>query len=149
MCIRDSTIAIALAASIGTTHSVQYDQENEIRQLGTVLVTGVKPGPGMWRVSNGSHVMWLLGTVSPLSKKLEWQSTEVSAVLESANAIIAPPGAEADISAGDVVKMAMLARSANKATKLPGRQTLEAVLPADTYAQWTRLTEKYLSLIHI
>lgn len=137
------TIAIALAASIGTTHSVQYDQENEIRQLGTVLVTGVKPGPGMWRVSNGSHVMWLLGTVSPLSKKLEWQSTEVSAVLESANAIIAPPGAEADISAGDVVKMAMLARSANKATKLPGRQTLKAVLPADTYAQWTRLTEKY------
>ena len=101
------TIGMALAASIGIAPNAQYDPENEVKQLGTVLVTGVKPGPRMWRVSNGSHVMWLLGTVNPLSKKLEWQSTEVSAVLESANAIIAPPGAEADISAGDVVKMGL------------------------------------------
>lgn len=137
------TIGMALAASIGTAPNVQYDTKNEIKQLGTVLVTGVKPGPGMWRVSNGSHVMWLLGTVNPLSKKLEWQSTEVSTVLESANAVLAPPGAEADISAGDIFKMATLARSANKATKLPGRQTLEEVLPADTYSQWMRVTEKY------
>lgn len=137
------TVGLALAASIGTAPNVQSDPENEIKQLGTVLVTGVKPGPGMWRVSHGNHVLWLLGTVDPLSKKLEWQSTEVSTVLGSASAVLAPPGAEADISAGDVVKMAMLARSANKATKLPGRQTLEEVLPADTYSQWTRMTENY------
>ena len=136
-------IGMALAASISATPNTQYNPEDEIKQLETVLVSGTKPGPGMWRVSNGSHVMWLLGTVNPLPKQLKWQSTEVAKVLESTNAVLAPPGAEAEISAGDVVKMAMLARSAIKATKLPGRQTLEDVLPAEAYAQWKLLTEKH------
>ena len=97
----------------------------------------------MWRISNGNHVVWLLGTVSPLPKQLEWQSTEVARIMERTNAVLAPPGAEADISAGDVFKMTLLARSAIKATKLPGRKTLEDVLSAETYAQWKFMTEKY------
>ena len=136
-------IGMALAASIGIAPNAQHGPADEIKQLGTVLVTGKKPGPGMWRISNGNHVVWLLGTVSPLPKQLEWQSTEVARIMERTNAVLAPPGAEADISAGDVFKMTLLARSAIKATKLPGRKTLEDVLSAETYAQWKFLTEKY------
>lgn len=136
-------LVISLTASIGIAPSTRDDPAGEVKQLETVLVTGKKPGPGMWRVSNGNNVLWLLGTVSPLPEQLEWQSTEVARIMERANAVLAPPGAEADVSAGDVFKMTLLARSAIKATKLPGHQTLEDVLSAETYAQWAFLAEKY------
>ena len=136
-------IGMALAASIGIAPNVKHSPADEIKQLESVLVTGTKPGTGMWRISSGNHVVWLLGTVSPLPKQLEWQSTEVATILEQTNAVLAPPGAVADISAGDVFKMTLLARSAINATKLPGRQNLEDVLSAETYARWKLLTEKY------
>src|SRR5687768_1077919 len=39
--------------------------------LDTVVVSGKQPGPGLWKVSNDDHVMWVLGTISPLPKRME------------------------------------------------------------------------------
>jgi hypothetical protein len=36
--------------------------------LETVLVTGEQPGPGLWKVSHGDHVLWILGAQYPLPK---------------------------------------------------------------------------------
>ncbi|MGV7186159.1 TraB/GumN family protein, partial [Xanthomonas axonopodis pv. bauhiniae] len=44
--------------------------------LEAMVVRGVQPGPGLWKVSKGDHVLWILGTLSPLPKDLEWQATE-------------------------------------------------------------------------
>ena len=49
--------------------------------LEEIEVTGERPGPRMWRVSNGDHVVWLLGTLEPLPKRMDWRSNEVEAVL--------------------------------------------------------------------
>ena len=40
----------------------------------TILVAGQRPGPGLWKVSKGDHVLWVFGTYSPLPKKMEWRS---------------------------------------------------------------------------
>jgi len=48
-----------------------------VPELETVLVTGVQPGPGMWKVSKGEHVLWVLGTLAPLPKHISWQSHDV------------------------------------------------------------------------
>lgn len=112
--------------------------------LDTVVVTGVMPGPGLWRVHGGGRSLWILGTVSPLPSDMTWEALKVGEVLGRADAVLSPANAEADLSASDIMKMMTLARSANAATKLPGRQTLVDVLPADTYARWSILKRQYL-----
>lgn len=49
--------------------------------LEAMVVRGVQPGPGLWKVSKGDHVLWILGTLSPLPKRLQWQATEVETII--------------------------------------------------------------------
>jgi uncharacterized protein YbaP (TraB family) len=53
-----------------------------------VEVTGERPGPRLWRVSRGDHVLWLLGTLDPLPRRMTWKSREVEAVLGEVQAVI-------------------------------------------------------------
>ena len=50
-----------------------------------VLVTGVQPGPGLWRVTrptdDGEHVLWIMGQYHTLPKKMEWRSRELEAAI--------------------------------------------------------------------
>ncbi|MBW8367503.1 MAG: TraB/GumN family protein [Arenimonas sp.] len=112
--------------------------------LETVVVTGVMPGPGLWRVESGGRQLWILGTVSPLPRDMKWEALKVGELLAQADAVLSPAGAEADLSAGDVMKMMTLARSANAAIKLPDRGTLADVIPTETYAVWLGLKQQYL-----
>lgn len=112
--------------------------------LETLVVTGAVPGPALWRVEKGSHTLWLMGTVSPLSRDLKWEGLQVEDVLRQADAVLSPAIAEADLSAGDVFKMMTLARSAIAATKLPGRAKLVDVLPTATYERWSAMKQHYL-----
>ncbi len=63
-----------------------------VRDLDAVVVAGAQPGPGMWKVSKGDHVLWILGTVSPLPGGIEWKADEVCEVLEQADEILGSPG---------------------------------------------------------
>ena len=42
-----------------------------LRLLDAVVVSGVQPGPGLWKVSKDGRVMWVLATLSPLPKRME------------------------------------------------------------------------------
>ena len=53
-----------------------------------VEVTGEQPGPRLWRISKGDHVLWLLGTLDPLPRKMIWKSREVESVLGEVQAVI-------------------------------------------------------------
>ncbi|HEV2703781.1 MAG TPA: TraB/GumN family protein, partial [Steroidobacteraceae bacterium] len=44
--------------------------------------------PRLWRVSRGDHVLWLLGTLDPLPRKMIWKSREVESVLGEVQAVI-------------------------------------------------------------
>ena len=41
-----------------------------IRDEAPVVVSGEQPGPGLWRVEKDGHVMWVLGTQSPLPEHM-------------------------------------------------------------------------------
>src|SRR5215472_5678631 len=42
-----------------------------------VVVEGRHEGPRMWIVRSGDHTLWILGTISPLPKKMVWQPDAV------------------------------------------------------------------------
>lgn len=104
-----------------------------------ILVVGQRPGPGLWKVSKGDHVLWVFGTYSPLPKKMEWRSREVETILAKSQEFIWPPSPK--------VPYFQIARAlpfAIGADKNPGDATLKDVLPPDVYARWLPLKAKYV-----
>src|SRR6516162_10724023 len=47
-----------------------------------VVVEGRHEGPRMWIVRSGDHTLWILGTISPLPKKMVWQPDAVEEALK-------------------------------------------------------------------
>lgn len=114
-----------------------------VRELETITVSGIQPGPGLWRVSNGEHTLYILGTQSPLPKNMRWRSDEVEQVLQIAERVLGSPGVQIDADVGFFRGMLLLP-SAMKAAKNPDDQRLQDVLPAETYARWSQLKQRYL-----
>ena len=113
-----------------------------VRNLEAVVVTGVQPGPGMWKVSRDGRSLWVLGTIAPLPSGISWKSDEVTAILEQAGQVLGPPGLVVDADVG-IFKALTLLPSALKASKNPDGKTLKEVLPADVYARWLALKPRY------
>lgn len=112
-------------------------------QLDTVVVSGVLPGPGMWKVSKDGHVLWVLGTVTPLPRRMQWESRDVAAVLATATEVIRPPSLVMDFDVGFFQGL-LLAPKAFGARKNPDGKSLQDVVPAELYARWLPLKEKYI-----
>jgi hypothetical protein len=112
-------------------------------ELAPVLVSGVQPGPPLWRATRDGHVLWILATVTPTPKRLRWQSREVGKVLDDAGEVLL--GARASVSADiGVFRSLLLLPKALKARRNPGGRTLREVLPPALYARWQPLKARYL-----
>ena len=109
--------------------------------LDEVLVTGERPGPGMWRVSKGEHALWILATLEPLPKKMIWRSTAVEQRIAISQTVLAPPNVDADV--GFFRSMTLLP-ALFRARHSPDGETLEQALPHDLYMRWLALRVKYL-----
>jgi hypothetical protein len=108
--------------------------------LDDVLVTGERPGPGMWRVSKGGHDLWILATLQPLPKNMTWRSELVELRIASSQVVISPPQVDADIG---FFRSLTLIPSLLRARKSPDGRTLEQLLPHDIYIRWLALRVKY------
>src|ERR1700731_5441567 len=51
-------------------------------------VEGRHEGPRMWKVRKGDHTLWILGTISPLPKKMVWQPDAVQEVLRNTQEVV-------------------------------------------------------------
>lgn len=133
----------ALAQVAAPTPAPAAVPEQEIRDMAAVVVTGVQPGPGMWKVSKGEHVLWVMGTLTPLPKGMSWLSRDVEAVIAQADEVLDPPGLTFDSDIGRFRAVLMIP-SLLKARKNPDGRTLSQVLPAPLYARWSVLKARYL-----
>lgn len=112
--------------------------------LAPVVVSGVQPGPGLWKVTgNDGHTLWILGSVSPLPAKLDWRADEVQAVIASAGEVLGPPGWTLDADVGFFKGLTLLP-IAMKAAHDPQGRRLDEILPAPVYARWLPLKQRYL-----
>ena len=113
--------------------------------LEEVLVTGQQPGPGLWRVTRAGdphgHVLWILGNYSPLPKKMKWRSDELAAVLAVSQSVLAPVSISA--SAGPLGGVTLLPSLIGVRSN-PDDKRLQEVVPADLYARWLPLKQRYL-----
>jgi len=111
--------------------------------LEAMVVRGVQPGPGLWKVTQGEHTLWILGTIAPLPGEITWQADEVEEAIAQSQQILASPSVRLDADVGFFGKLALVP-SAMKAMKNPDGATLQEVLPAELYARWVPLKAYYL-----
>ena len=120
---------------------------DNVSDLAPVVVSGVQPGPGLWMVSRGDHVLWILGTLSPLPRTMDWRSREVEEVIGQSQQILQAPSIKMTAKVGWLGKL-MLLPSAYGARKNEDGRTLQQVLPPSLYARWQKLTQQYMPDAH-
>ena len=139
-------LACVLALSFQTRASAvePAPEEPQIRDMAPIVATGVQPGPGMWKVHGpDGHVLWVLGTVSPLPGGLEWKSDDVEAVIARAGVVLGAPSLVVNADVGFFSGMALLP-AALRARKNPDGAELEDLLSDTQYARWAALKDQYL-----
>jgi uncharacterized protein YbaP (TraB family) len=104
----------------------------------TVMVSGSRPGPGMWKVSRGDHVMWVFGSYSPLPNKMEWRSRQVEKIIANSQEYLKAPGANIGGGWGAIAAVPFLIGI----TKNPDGE-LKNLLPPEAYARWQPMKQKY------
>jgi len=106
-----------------------------------VVVTGEHEGPRLWKVHKGDHVLWILGTVTPLPKKMIWQSDSVEAVLQQSQEVV-PSWPAFGIGANPFTALRVWIEWRN-IQKIPDRMDLREVLPPELYARFSALKARY------
>ena len=107
----------------------------------TVVVEGRRPGPGVWKVSKGDHVMWVFGLYAPLPQKMEWDAARVERLVAGSQELLLPPGASIEMS---FFRELTLLPSMIGMEKNPEGARLQDVVPADVYSRWQALKGKYI-----
>lgn len=106
-----------------------------------IHVVAQRPGPGLWKVSKGEHVLWVFGMYGPVPKDMQWRSHEVENVIRNSQEYLSAPSASAK---PGFFKSITLLPSLIGMRKNPDGATLRDVMPAEEYARWTTLKAKYL-----
>jgi uncharacterized protein YbaP (TraB family) len=106
-----------------------------------ITVTGELPGPGLWVIRNGERSLYLLGTLSPLPKDLQWRSRELEQVLSRAQMLIPSRGdVSADVGPLKAIGLYFRYRSLRNN---PKNATLEEILNPELFEQFETLRQKY------
>jgi hypothetical protein len=116
----------------------------DIVDMDTVLVSGRYAGPALWKVVKDGNALWILGTVNPVPKRMEWYSPEAEEILAQAQELIGAPAFIGDVGVSGMFKMAFAMPTMLRARNNPDGKTLEQVLPPDLYARWAALKPVYL-----
>lgn len=126
-----------IAQSVGEAMA----EEPAAEVIEEVTIVGERAGPGLWKVRNGDNTLYILGTTSPLPKKMEWRSREVENVLARAKQVI-PARSDVDADIGPI-KAVQLYLQYRKLRDNESDQSLEQVLPADLFQRFETLRKKY------
>jgi hypothetical protein len=141
VCMIACACVIDAMAQVGPTS--QTPGSANVRELDTVVVHGVQPGPGLWKVSKGDHVLWILGTLTPLPRDITWNSRHVEAVIATSQEVLAAPEADLKSNAGFFANMAALPALIGVRNNPDGKHLVD-VVPADLYARWVPLKQRYI-----
>ena len=88
--------------------------------------------------------MWVFGMYSPLPPKMEWDDSRVDRLIGQSQEVLAPPSAGVGVGWLGGLKLVAALPSAIGMVKNPDGAGLRDVLPAEVYARWSVLKQKYI-----
>jgi uncharacterized protein YbaP (TraB family) len=121
--------------------TTQTAEQSSPAPVDEVVVEGKHEGPRMWRVSKGDHVLWILGTITPLPRRMTWQSDTVETVLQETQEVLpAWPSIGVGPNPFTAIRLYFTWR---KIQKSPDHTKLRDQLPPDLYARFSALRARY------
>jgi uncharacterized protein YbaP (TraB family) len=109
--------------------------------LTEVEVVGEQPGPGLWKVTKGDHVLWLLGTLDHVPRRMQWHSRAVESALDQSQELLtSAPAVSARIGPVMLLRLYLQWRGMQKD---PDRTRLRDWLSAPLYARFEALKARY------
>lgn len=117
------------------------DGADEDPQLFGMVVTGKRPGPPLWKISNQGNVLWVFGTLDYLPKRLRWDPASVRFILSESEEYISPPRVSSF--ERNPFKAISLMRTLSRIQKLPDGKTLQDVLPEELYVRFLEVKSIY------
>lgn len=148
------SVLVLFAASVGAQEVPSPDPQEDAdstetpvppgtQDLEAIVVTGRQPGPGLWKVRRGDHVLWILGVQSPLPKRMQWDSANVERKIAQSQEVLAMPDVSIDADVGFFRGLTLLP-SLLRARKNPDGKTLRDIVTPEQYARWTVLKARYI-----
>jgi hypothetical protein len=131
-CLRSVCAALALSTLVVVAAADPPDE---------LTVTGRYPGPPLWKVNNGTHELWIFGTLPVIPKDITWGSVIVERVIARADEVLLPPGVDA--AARNPFRYIGLFFRVRKLTRNEEGAPLKQVLPADLYARYATIRDRY------
>lgn len=118
--------------------------DDGIVDLDTMVVSGVQPGPGLWKVTaRNGHVLWVLGTLSPLPRGMEWDTRRIEDAIAGSQQVLLSPSVDVDADVGFFGKLTLIP-TALKARRSPDGKRLQDLVPPAQYARWQVLKARYI-----
>ncbi len=114
---------------------------SDTQPIQEVLVEGQREGPRMWKVQKGDHTLWILGTISPLPKRMVWQPDTVREVLRQTQEVI-PAWPTYGIGANPITALRVYIEW-RRLQQPPDHVPLRQSLPPRLYARVTALRQRY------
>ena len=112
--------------------------------LEQMVVSGEQPGPGMWKVSKGDHVLWIVGTQTPVPQKMTWRAKGIEAIVAQSQEILTAPSMTISLKQIGYFRALTMLPSLMQVRKNPDGAMLKDVVPRDLYARWLPLRDKYI-----
>ena len=109
--------------------------------MAELVVEGRHEGPRMWSVRSGEHTLWILGTISPLPKKMVWQPGAVEEALKQTQEVV-PAWPSYGIGANPITALRVYI-AWRHLQKPPDSLPLRATLPPALYARVEALRLRY------
>ncbi len=135
------TATTAVAAPVPAAPVPAAATAPAVGQIEEIDVAGERPGPRLWKVTRGDHVLWVLGTLNHLPRKMIWRPNEVEAVIEQSQQVLASgPSVSSGLGPIAMIRLYFQWRSTQKN---PSRTQLKDWLPAPLYARFEVLKQRF------
>ncbi|MFI4880293.1 MAG: TraB/GumN family protein [Steroidobacterales bacterium] len=125
----------------GAQQAAAADPQAAPAALPEIVVEGHHQGPRLWRVRRGDHVLWILGTVSPLPRKMIWQPDAVREVLKESQEVV-PAWPTYGIGANPITALRVYVQW-RRMQKPPDHMPLREAVPPQLYARVEALEARY------
>jgi uncharacterized protein YbaP (TraB family) len=106
-----------------------------------IVIAGRHEGPRMWIVRRGDHTLWILGTITPLPKRMVWQPDAVVEVLRHTQEVV-PSWPAVGIGANPFTALRVYIEW-RRLQKPPDHLPLREAVPPELYARVAALKARY------
>ena len=98
----------------------------------------------MWKVSKGDHVLWIVGTQTPVPQKMTWRAKGIEAIVAQSQEILTAPSMTISLKQIGYFRALTMLPSMLQVRKNPDGAMLKDVVPPALYARWLPLRDKYI-----